>query len=281
MPQRRDRGLPPLDSDDSDALDVESSESDSNESSCDSDEELAQVHVALTPVSDDATPRELQQALEASQKLLLNMHGPVPRASEEERTPRGFTLAAKQDTIKAYGAQVFYDTLSGLIKERWLSACTIEDGVKTELFQFISNTDHELMSHKDFGGPFSKGINSVRSEMLSDVKSCAGSIFGMSSDIFFPGYNRHEEQQCSSLIVNPAGLHTKFAPVLFPHPEKSMVSDFLKTAALVKVLRASIFSKTSTASTTIPAGKTKAKIWELHTITKSTLRTTNVTHIDL
>jgi len=35
--------------------------------------------------------------------------------------------------------------------ERWLSPLAVEDGVKTELFKFISKEDHSLMLHKDFG----------------------------------------------------------------------------------------------------------------------------------
>lgn len=71
--------------------------------------------------------------------------------------------------------------------------------------------------------------------MLSDVKSSAGIIFGMSSDIFLPGYDRRQEQKCRSLIVNPAGSYTKFAPVLFPRPENLEAPEFLKTATLIKV----------------------------------------------
>jgi hypothetical protein len=75
MPQCQDRNIPPLDSDDSDALDLKPSESDSDESSCDSDAELVQVRVALTPVSDDATPQELQQVYPIA--LSSNTHSSV------------------------------------------------------------------------------------------------------------------------------------------------------------------------------------------------------------
>ncbi|KAG2034358.1 hypothetical protein BDR03DRAFT_1013550 [Suillus americanus] len=108
-------------------------------------------------------------------------------------------------------------------KERWLSPLTIEDGVKAELFLFIPETNHELMNHKNFGSSFAKGVNSVHSEMVSDVKLCAGAIFTMSSEIFL------------ALLVNPSGTYAKFAPVLFPNPENSSSQTFLKTAKLVQV----------------------------------------------
>jgi hypothetical protein len=80
-------------------------------------------------------------------------------------------LAAKESAVKAHGRKysithcLWIDvhifpllrrpTINLSSKERWLSPLAIEDGVKVELFQFIPETDHGLMSHKDFGSPVS------------------------------------------------------------------------------------------------------------------------------
>ncbi|KAG1899567.1 uncharacterized protein F5891DRAFT_1189726 [Suillus fuscotomentosus] len=203
MPQRRDSAL--------DHSFNSSSGSDSMES--DSDEELAQIHTAIAPLLDSASPQELRQALAIAQKLLLNTCGRCRELlkrnalletsashGQKKLTANELALAVKEDTIKAHGRKysmthcLWIDmhlfplrtcpNIDLSSKERWLSPLAIEDGVKAKLFLFIPETDHELMSHKNFGRSFAKGVNSVRSEMVSDVKSCAGAIFTMSLDIF-------------------------------------------------------------------------------------------------
>ena len=37
-------------------------------------------------------------------------------------------------------------------KEHWISALSIEDGVRTELFEFIPQSDWKLMAYETFGG---------------------------------------------------------------------------------------------------------------------------------
>jgi hypothetical protein len=71
--------------------------------------------------------------------------------------------------------------------------------------------------------------------MVSDVKSCAGTIFTMILDIFLTGYKQSTESKCRTLLVNPNDAYTKFVPVLFPNPENPSSQTFLKTARLVKV----------------------------------------------
>ncbi|KAG2148142.1 uncharacterized protein EDB93DRAFT_1103811 [Suillus bovinus] len=134
------------------------SSSGSNEES-DSDEELVQIHTAIAPPLDAASPQELCQL-----------------------TTNELALVVKEDVIKAHGRN----------KEQWLSPLTIENSVKAKLFLFIPKTDHELMSHKNFGHSFAKA-----------------SIFG---------------------------TYTKFAPVLFPDPEKPSSQILLKTVKLVQAI---------------------------------------------
>lgn len=80
-----------------------------------------------------------------------------------------------------------------------------------------------------------KGVNNVRAEMLSDVKSCAAAIFGLDAKFFIRGYARDTEPSCKSLLLNPQGQYTKFAPILFPRPDHLLRDQFLKTAKLVYV----------------------------------------------
>ena len=137
-------------------------------------------------------------------------------------------------------------------EERWLSACSIEDGVKTEFFAFIPRADRPLMAHKNFGSDvsitlpftlnwllivskFSKGVGNVHSEMVSNIKATAGAIFGLPSEYFVCNFPWDSQAECRSLVVNPHGKHTKFAPVLFPNPKDMQPAMFLKSAKLVKV----------------------------------------------
>jgi hypothetical protein len=81
--------------------------------------------------------------------------------------------------------------------------------------------------------------------MVSDVKSCAGAIFGLNPEFFVRGYPHNTQPECHVLLVNPHGEHTKFAPILFLHPERPNKDEFLKTAKLVQVSAAAVRSRTT------------------------------------
>ncbi|KAG1809479.1 hypothetical protein EV424DRAFT_1349981, partial [Suillus variegatus] len=72
---------------------------------------------------------------------------------------------------------------------------------------------------------------------------------------------------CKSLLLNPQGQYTKFAPILFPRPDHLLRDQFLKTAKLVYILKVSLFGRSSLAANAVPTPKTKAKIWELRAVT--------------
>ncbi|KAG0693061.1 hypothetical protein DFH29DRAFT_881766 [Suillus ampliporus] len=204
------------------------SESSSESNSDGSDEELVRIRTAIAPVPMDATPQELCQALEVTQKALLNLRGRY-RDYEEERTPRGSNIQSK---------------------ERWISGVSIEDGIKAELFQFIPTEERELMNYHSFGS-----------------QACAGAIFSLNANIFIRGYKRHEDPGCHALLLSPHGDYTKFAPVLFPTPQKPVPNEMLKSAKLVQVLKVSLFGKSSLAATGAASSRTKAKIWKLRATT--------------
>ncbi|KAG1766127.1 hypothetical protein EV702DRAFT_1204294 [Suillus placidus] len=140
---------------------------------------------------------------------------------------------------------------------------SIQDGIKAELFRFILPVDHGMMAHKNFSSHFVKGINSVRAEMVSDVKSCAAAIFNLDAKFFIRGYARDSEPACRALLLNPQGAYTKFAPVLFPRPEHLFIPRRLSE----NILKASLFGRSSLAANAPPTPKTKAKIWELRCVT--------------
>ncbi|KAI5987000.1 hypothetical protein EDC04DRAFT_2614949 [Pisolithus marmoratus] len=99
--------------------------------------------------------------------------------------------------------------------ECWVSPLAIEDGVKSELFQFIPKEDHPLMAHCIFGD------KCVHSEMVSDVKSTGGAIFGLPAEFFLHSFNHFEEPHCWELLLSPNQKYTKFAPCLFPNMSNS------------------------------------------------------------
>jgi hypothetical protein len=86
-------------------------------------------------------------------------------------TNKELALAMKSDSVRFYGrkysvtyclwinSQIFplsenpHINLNG--EEHWLSARSMEDGIKTELFAFVPHTDLPLMAHKNFGGDVS------------------------------------------------------------------------------------------------------------------------------
>jgi len=70
--------------------------------------------------------------------------------------------------------------------------------------------------------------------MVSDVKACASTIFGLNSNIFIRGYKQNEDPDCRALLLSPHGEYTKFAPVLFPKQKVAVPNEILKTATLVQ-----------------------------------------------
>ncbi|KAG1744081.1 uncharacterized protein EDB91DRAFT_1246962 [Suillus paluster] len=147
-------------------------------------------------------------------------------------------------------------------KEHWISRVSMEDGVKVELFQFIPAKEHELMNYHSFSSQFGRGVSNARSEMASDVKACAD-----------PG--------CCALLLSPHGDYTKFAPVLFPTPERPVPNEMLKSAKLVQVLKVSLFGKSSLAATGAASARMKAKIWKLWATTPGMIAATAVVAIFL
>ncbi|KAF8142113.1 hypothetical protein EV363DRAFT_1151293 [Boletus edulis] len=151
--------------------------------------------------------------------------------------------------------------------ERWLSPLSIEDAMKTELFQFIPKDLQQLMANKSFGNMFCTGVQTSRCESVSDVKGSAASIFGLSAEFFVRGYSRFEEEECRGLLLGPNGKYTKFAPVLFPDPKNMCKDLFLKTATLVKILKVTLFGRSSLLGQKAPGPRPKGRIWELRSTT--------------
>ncbi|KAG1788294.1 hypothetical protein EV424DRAFT_1650751 [Suillus variegatus] len=270
-----------------DDIDSNSTDSDGTDSLSDSDlnddADLLRIRDAVVAPAANASTQDLRKHRETLKKVTL-LEATVSKGRKTKLTKKDLALAAKEDSIRNFGRKfsithcLWVETsifpLCGappridlLSKEWWLSPLLIQDGVKAELFQFIPPADHNMMAHKNFGSHFVKGVNNVCAEMLSDVKSCAAAIFGLDAKFFIRGYTRNMEPACKSLLLNPQGLYTKFAPVLFPRPDRIVRDEFLKTAKLVYILKASLFGRSSLTAHAVPTPKTKAKIWELHTAT--------------
>ncbi|KAG1888188.1 hypothetical protein F4604DRAFT_1916112 [Suillus subluteus] len=265
--------------------------SDYDNSSSDSDEELLKVHAAVAPPWDNASIADLRQASTVlifsgrRQRELLKQNALLEASAakgQKKLTHNELEIAIKGEAIRLLGRkysithclwinpQIFplraHPNIDVNSKERWLSPLSIEDGVKAELFLFVPEADQETMNHKLFGSHFAKGVGNVRSEMVSDIKTCAGAIFGLNPEFFLQGYDRGMQEECCILIRSPHGSYTRFAPVLFPCPNSLLPNDFLKSAVLVKILKVSIHGKTSLSSN-VQSSKTKAKIWNLRATT--------------
>lgn len=210
------------------------------------------------------------QHREALKKNTL-LEATLSKGQKTKLTNKDLALAAKEDAIKAYGRKfsitycLWVETaifplralpphIDLASKEQWLSLMSIQDGVKAELFLFIAPADHNMMAHKNFGShvsisvyeltsesllltsfKFVKGINSVHAKMVSNVKSCAAAIFNLNAKFFIRGYAQDSEPACRALLLNPQGAYIKFAPILFPHPDRISWDDFLKTSKLIYV----------------------------------------------
>ncbi|KAG1818972.1 uncharacterized protein BJ212DRAFT_1479096 [Suillus subaureus] len=242
-----------------------------SDSNVDDDADLMWIHNAIAAPPANVSIQDLHKALEIAQKLLLDMRGKhweslkkiallkatVLKGRKMKLTKKDLALATKEDSIRNFGRKFS------------ITHC-LWDGVKAEVFQFILPADHNMMAHKNFGShsfQFVKGVNNVCAEMLSDVKSCAAAIFGLDAKFFIRGYAWDTEPSCKSLLLNPQGQYTKFAPILFPHPDHLLRDQFLKMAKLVYILKASLFGRSSLAANAVPTLKTKAKIWELRAVT--------------
>ncbi|KAI5983587.1 hypothetical protein EDD15DRAFT_2361155 [Pisolithus albus] len=270
----------------------------SDSSSASEAEELKRIRAAIAPRAENANPREVREALEEAQNLLLQMRTKLQTLesrnalleAQKGKGRRGkkvgnlsnkeLSVALKEEAIRTHGRKysathcLWINTeifplrknpeINLFAAERWVSPLAIEDGVKTELFKYIPKEDQSLMAHKDFGEAFSHGVQSLRSEMVSDIKSMAGAVFGLPADFFLRSCNRFEELRCRQLLLSPTGKYTKFAPCLFPDPDNLKSIDFLKTALLVRAIRAAFFGKSSVGGgTNAPGPKCKAKLWGL------------------
>ncbi|KIK18211.1 hypothetical protein PISMIDRAFT_14520 [Pisolithus microcarpus 441] len=221
------------------------------------------------------------QALESQNALLEAQKGKGHRGKKVGNlSNKELSVTVKEEAIRTHGRKysamhcLWINTeifplhknpeINLVAAERWVSPLAIEDSVKTELFKYIPKEDQTLMAHKDFGEAFSHGVQSLHSEMVSNIKSMAGAVFRLPADFFLHSCNRFEELHCWQLLLSPTGKYTKFTPCLFPHPDNLKSIDFLKTALLVWAIWAAFFGKSSVGGgTNAPGPKCKVKLWGL------------------
>ncbi|KAI6103979.1 hypothetical protein EDD16DRAFT_1519668 [Pisolithus croceorrhizus] len=151
--------------------------------SCDSSsvgkaEELKQIHVAITPHSENASPIEVckvklmpwvNEAHEEVQNLLLQMHTKFQTLEAQNallevqkgKGHRGKKLGnlsnkgllvttCKEEATYSY-SWLQNPKINLYAAEHWASLLAIKDGMKTEVFKYIPKEDQSLMAHKDFG----------------------------------------------------------------------------------------------------------------------------------
>ncbi|KAF8834125.1 hypothetical protein BDN67DRAFT_985543 [Paxillus ammoniavirescens] len=241
-----------------------------------SDKDLRRISAAVVPRAANATPGEVHQALELTQKLLLEMrekqralmkHNQLLEA-HKGKGHKGKALGnLTEKELRITKQEEEIHTLGRKYSAVYLSAGylhSMEDGVKTEIYSHLPKNMHKLMAYKDFGAHFGTGVTNIRSEMASDVKSCTAAIFGLNPTFFSRGYQQFVDLTCHALLVGPNDKYTKYAPILFPHPEGDLKPEgFLKTAKLIRVLRVSLFGRSSIDGAHAPGPEPKGKIWEL------------------
>ncbi|KAF9223575.1 hypothetical protein BS17DRAFT_766875 [Gyrodon lividus] len=173
-----------------------------------SDDDLREICVAIVPQPANMTPQELLQT-------------------------------ALLEAQKSKGHQGKKAVSAGHLMEAKLNQAPEEDedGLKTELFQFVPTNDDALMGHKNFGDVFTAGVNGSHSEMTSNIKSYAA-IFGLHSE-YWQGISL-------TYAIRVLGASHQ-------HPWK-----------LYQILKTALFGKSLVSSSITSAGpRTKSKIWEL------------------
>ncbi|KAG1841301.1 hypothetical protein DFJ58DRAFT_732476 [Suillus subalutaceus] len=236
----------------SDATD--STDSDGDESNNDTD--LLQVRNAIAAPPLNASAEDIRKAnmrgkyREALKKNAL-LEATLSKGRKTKLTNKDLALAAKEDIIKNYGRKfsvmhcLWVETtifplrapppnIDLTSKERWLSPMSIQDGVKAELFRFILPADHGMMAHKNFGSHASIVF--------------ARKWFQMSSPAQLP-FSILTQSSSSEGMHGIQSLHA--APC----------------SLTLKILKASLFGRSSLAANAPPTPKTKAKIWELRCVT--------------
>ncbi|KAI6026052.1 hypothetical protein EDC04DRAFT_2606150 [Pisolithus marmoratus] len=236
-------------------------------------DKLRQMHAMVAPHAANATPEEIGQALEEVQNALLELllEARTTKGHQGQKlntlTNKELSVAMKEETICTYRRKYLAmhclwvnsvifplcdDPQTDLYSsECWVSPLVIKDGVKSELFQFIPKEDHPLMAHCIFGDKFCHGIQCVHSEMVSNIKSTGGAIFGLLAEFFIRSFDRFKEPRCWKLLLSPNQKYTKFAPCLFPNFLKNVPSCL------------AFFGKSSLAGCNAPGPKPKAKLWSL------------------
>ena len=143
------------------------------------------------------------QILTQTQGLLVDLHGkycvlhkrnkllevqkPTGRKKCGNMIDKELALAMKADGVRLYGrkysvthclwinSEIFPLSENPRIdlngQECWLSAHSMEDGVKMELFAFVPRTDWPLMAHKNFGGDVSSVLILCSNDFLQRASS--------------------------------------------------------------------------------------------------------------
>jgi len=280
--------------------DVDSDLDNISDQGSDDDDDFLSIRSVIARPGDNATNEDLRKALADSHKVLIAIRGKlkvletqvaVHDARESKRRGKKvanlsgteMSVELQTEAIRTLGRkysmthcfwvnpEIFPLATNPSVDlkcaERWLSPLSIEDAVKTEIFLFVPKDFHPLMGHKNFGTLFCAGVQTIRSESVSDVKGSAGTIFGLNAEFFVRGYSRFDEPKCRELLLGANGKYTKFAPVLFPDPKSLRKDQFLKTAILVKILKVTLFGRSSLSGQNAPGPRPKGRIWELRSTT--------------
>ncbi|KAH7905576.1 hypothetical protein BJ138DRAFT_1118341 [Hygrophoropsis aurantiaca] len=159
-------------------------------------------------------------------------------------------------------------------KLRWSSPKAIEDALTAELYDFLPPDLRAFMGSVRFKTAFQHGLQSVRSEGVSDVKRSNG-VYEISWKAA-SAKDRFNLQECQTLICGGDGNYTKFAPILFRDPKSTNMQDFLKSETIVRVLKVLILGSSSVNEDGGSGGgrpKTKSQLWDITSATPGLIAT--------
>ncbi|KAI6003352.1 hypothetical protein EDC04DRAFT_2908324 [Pisolithus marmoratus] len=190
---------------------------------------LAQEEEDFTGAIDDAG----RLSDEDSEFSMLEDEEPEPSGGDADELRRMHAMVAPHaaNATPEETCQALEEVQNALLElsECWVSPLMIEDGVKSELFQFIPKEDHPLMAHHIFSDKFCHGIQCVHSEMVSNVKSTGGAIFGLLAEFFLRSFDCFKEPRCQKLLLSPNQKYTKFVPCLFPNETLAYIPRSFQT----------------------------------------------------
>ncbi|KAJ3509194.1 hypothetical protein NLJ89_g5346 [Agrocybe chaxingu] len=168
---------------------------------------------------------------------------------------------------------------------QWKTVESAQQGMVAELFEEIPEDLHHLMTNQTyFRDQFILRHNEQRRTMIQNLRAIASEVFGRPSDLFSngSGSQRGVDEVCLSLLfIGGKRPFSKYAPILFPDPDKRDMAEIFKNPLLALLLRALLFGPTSIRKGKKISNKPLARLWDVKTVTPAAIAFISVAAIFL